>query len=208
MASMADELVPPTSMSTPCWSNHSRALLAATSALFWWSANTNSIFLPLTVPPKSAIAILMASAPAGPSMSAYTPDMSVTKPIFTTSLLNWAFASVKGAQPRATADASASARYWSFMAASRTFLPWKMTLAFARAQGRKNLSTRSRRPDASSACARSIRNAPARRLLPALPVNSSAFRETAARSLGLRRGTPLARGRPSVHRHQTKESRP
>jgi hypothetical protein len=26
-------------MSTPCWSNHSRALEAAMSALFWWSAD-------------------------------------------------------------------------------------------------------------------------------------------------------------------------
>ena len=38
MASAVPELVPPISMSTPCVSNHSRALAAATSALFWWSA--------------------------------------------------------------------------------------------------------------------------------------------------------------------------
>ena len=64
------ELVPPISMSTPCVSNHSRALAAATSGLFWWSATSTSIFLPATAPPMSAIAIRIASAPAGPSMSA------------------------------------------------------------------------------------------------------------------------------------------
>jgi hypothetical protein len=32
-------------------SNHSRALAAATSGLFWWSATSTSIFLPATVPP-------------------------------------------------------------------------------------------------------------------------------------------------------------
>ena len=66
-------------------SNHSRALAAATSALFWWSANSTSIFLPLIAPPKSAIAILIASTPAGPSMSAYRLDMSVMKPMRITS---------------------------------------------------------------------------------------------------------------------------
>ena len=34
------------------------------SGLFWWSALTKTIFLPSTVPPKSAIAILAASARA------------------------------------------------------------------------------------------------------------------------------------------------
>jgi hypothetical protein len=85
MARLAPELVPPISMSTPCWSNHSRALEAAMSALFWWSAEMNSIFLPLMLPPASAIAILMASAPPAPSMSVYRPDMSVMKPILTVS---------------------------------------------------------------------------------------------------------------------------
>ena len=41
----------------------------------------NSIFLPSIVPPMSAIAILTASAPPLPSMSEYTPDMSVSRPI-------------------------------------------------------------------------------------------------------------------------------
>jgi hypothetical protein len=38
MARLVPELVPPISMSRPWVSNHSRALAAATSALFWWSA--------------------------------------------------------------------------------------------------------------------------------------------------------------------------
>ena len=43
------------------------------SGLFWWSAVSSVIFLPSTVPPKSAIAILMASTPPAPMTSAYTP---------------------------------------------------------------------------------------------------------------------------------------
>ncbi len=35
IASEVAELVPPNSMSMPCWSIHSRALEAAISALFW-----------------------------------------------------------------------------------------------------------------------------------------------------------------------------
>ena len=38
MARLVPELVPAISMSTPLVSNHSRALEAATSGLFWWSA--------------------------------------------------------------------------------------------------------------------------------------------------------------------------
>ena len=38
MARLVPELVPPISMSRPWVSNHSRALVAATSGLFWWSA--------------------------------------------------------------------------------------------------------------------------------------------------------------------------
>ena len=70
IASAVPELVPPTSMSMPCWSNHSRAFAAATSGLFWWSATSTSTFLPLTAPPMSATACRIISAPAGPSMSA------------------------------------------------------------------------------------------------------------------------------------------
>src|SRR5690606_2086503 len=87
MARLVAEFVPPTSMSRLFWSNHSLARAEATSALFWWSATSSSIFLPLISPPASAIAMRMASAPPGPSTSEYTPDMSVMKPMRMTSSL-------------------------------------------------------------------------------------------------------------------------
>ena len=46
------------------------AVVAATSALFWMSAVTSSIFLPSTVPPKSSMAIWVAMTAPGPLMSA------------------------------------------------------------------------------------------------------------------------------------------
>ena len=58
------------SMSTFRVSNHSRALAAVRSALFWWSATISSIGLPSTLPPKSAIAMLAAITAPGPTMSA------------------------------------------------------------------------------------------------------------------------------------------
>jgi hypothetical protein len=45
------------------------AIEDATSALFWTSPDTISIFLPSTVPPKSAIAISTAMTAPGPLMS-------------------------------------------------------------------------------------------------------------------------------------------
>ena len=45
-------------------------MLEAMSALFWWSAETISIGLPRTVPPKSSIAILAASTDHLPPKSA------------------------------------------------------------------------------------------------------------------------------------------
>src|SRR3954462_8631822 len=83
IARLVPELVPPISMARFWLSIHSRALEAATSALFWWSAVSSSIgrFRPL--PPKSSIAHLIISAPAGPSMSAYRLAMSVMKPMRT-----------------------------------------------------------------------------------------------------------------------------
>ncbi|EES94147.1 hypothetical protein HMPREF0776_1227, partial [Staphylococcus aureus subsp. aureus USA300_TCH959] len=56
MARLVDELVPAMMTSTFCSSNHSRTRAEATSALFWWSADTTSIFLPLMAPPASSIA--------------------------------------------------------------------------------------------------------------------------------------------------------
>src|SRR5258706_15258478 len=115
IARLAPELVPPISMSTPCWSNHSRALAAATSALFWWSATITSTFLPLTAPPRSAMAILMTSAPAGPSMSEYRPDMSVMKPMRITSPEIWAGAGVTDPNVAAAASEQARMVFFSFM---------------------------------------------------------------------------------------------
>src|SRR5450830_438334 len=74
-----------TIMSTPSVSYHSRALVAPTSGLFWWSADTISIGLPSTLPPNSCAAICAATREPGPPMSAYTPDMSFMTPIFTLS---------------------------------------------------------------------------------------------------------------------------
>src|SRR5471030_1437329 len=110
IARLVPELVPPISMSTPCWSNHSRALEAATSALFWWSAEMNSTRLPGTTTPASAIAILTASAPPCPSMSEQTPDISVIRPILMTSPEIWACA----AQVQPSAHKTAAVAF-SFM---------------------------------------------------------------------------------------------
>ncbi|KAF1056390.1 MAG: hypothetical protein GAK34_00316 [Delftia tsuruhatensis] len=71
--------------STPSRSNQVRAWVAPTSALFWWSAQTTSIFLPSTWPPKSATAIFAASTEPRPAVSAYRPDMSLSTPMRTTS---------------------------------------------------------------------------------------------------------------------------
>ena len=65
--------------------NHSRALAAAMSGLFWWSAERTSIGLPSTSPPKSSTAIRAAATLPGPVMSAKGPDMSMIKPSLTTS---------------------------------------------------------------------------------------------------------------------------
>ncbi|KAG1248574.1 hypothetical protein G6F66_015498 [Rhizopus arrhizus] len=101
-------------MSTPFWSSHSRARDEAMSARFWWSATSTSIFLPATAPPMSATAILMASAPPGPSASADKPDMSVMKPMrMTSSEIPCAWA-VAPANPR-PAMASAAVIVCSFM---------------------------------------------------------------------------------------------
>ncbi|MNL68543.1 hypothetical protein D3C87_1932800 [compost metagenome] len=47
--------------STCSVSYHCRAMLEATSALFWWSAVTTSTGAPSTLPPKSSTAIFAAS---------------------------------------------------------------------------------------------------------------------------------------------------
>src|SRR6218665_3308490 len=97
MAIAAPELVPPKTMVRPAVSIHSRALLAAMSALFWWSAVMSSMGWPSTLPPKSSMAIWIAIAPFLPSTSEYRLDMSVIRPILT-----WAAAPV--AKPAAASD--------------------------------------------------------------------------------------------------------
>ena len=51
-------------------SNHLRAVFEAMSALFWWSAEMISMFLPSTFPPKSSAAMVAASTEPGPARSA------------------------------------------------------------------------------------------------------------------------------------------
>src|SRR5262245_48414084 len=104
MARAVPELVPPNRMDRFWLSIHSRAFDAATSALFWWSAESSSIGRPRTLPPKSSTAHFIISTPAGPSMSAYRLDMSVMKPMRTGPVWAWAKAPV-AAKARARAAA-------------------------------------------------------------------------------------------------------
>src|SRR3954464_12740151 len=72
-------------MSTPSRSNHSRALLEATSPLFWWSADRTSTEKGfLFAAWKSSTAIFAAMTAPGPARSEYRPERSVRTPIFTT----------------------------------------------------------------------------------------------------------------------------
>src|SRR5690606_6469268 len=72
-------------------------------ALFWWSAVSSSMGLPSTLPPKSSMAIWMATAPFLPSTSAYRLDMSVMKPILTLSCA-WAVGAMRPAAASTTAS--------------------------------------------------------------------------------------------------------
>src|ERR1044071_2147879 len=87
MAIEDDDAPAPRMTSTPSLSYQRPARVAATSALFWMSPLTSSIFLPAMVPPKSSIAICAAITAPGPLMSAYRLDMSVATPTLTTSLV-------------------------------------------------------------------------------------------------------------------------
>src|SRR5712692_4352600 len=73
-----------TTASTWSSSNHLRAMLAAMSALFWWSALMITIGLPRTLPPKSSAAICAAMTDPGPARSEYAPVMSVSTATLTT----------------------------------------------------------------------------------------------------------------------------
>src|SRR5690606_24099631 len=69
---------------TPSRSNHSRARAAPTSALFWLSAETRSIDMPLhSAFRQSSMASCAAATEPMPPMDAYVPDMSVSTPILT-----------------------------------------------------------------------------------------------------------------------------
>jgi hypothetical protein len=69
MAIEEDDAPAPRITSTLSLSYQRLASVAATSALFWMSPETISIFLPSTLPPKSAIAISTAATAPGPLMS-------------------------------------------------------------------------------------------------------------------------------------------
>ena len=73
-------------MSTPSVSYHSRARLAATSVLFWWSAVTTSTLKPgFCSATKSSAAMRAAVTAPSPLRSEKMPDMSASTPIFTVS---------------------------------------------------------------------------------------------------------------------------
>src|SRR6266478_1152508 len=73
-ASATPELGTSTIMSTLSASYHCRAMAEPTSALFWWSAETISTFMPLAAAPKSSTAMRAATTEPGPARSAYKPD--------------------------------------------------------------------------------------------------------------------------------------
>src|SRR5437868_409643 len=103
------EPIASTIRSTPCFSYHARATVDATSGLFWWSAETISLFLPPTVPPKPCPAIRAASTDPAPVLSENTPSISVSTPMRTTSPETWADAPAEAsAHARATAEALAT----------------------------------------------------------------------------------------------------
>ena len=68
-ASAVDEETRSATASTLSWSNHLRAVLDATSALSWWSAETISMGTPSTLPPASSAAICAARTDPGPARS-------------------------------------------------------------------------------------------------------------------------------------------
>ena len=69
-ASAVEVVTSSVAVSTPSRSNHSRALLEAMSALFWWSAETiSTLNAGLASAMKSAIAISVASTAPAPARS-------------------------------------------------------------------------------------------------------------------------------------------
>src|SRR3954471_23908632 len=78
--------------STLSASYHWRAIAEPGSALFWWSAETISTFMPFFAAPTSSTARRAAATEPGPPMSAYRLDMSVRTPILMTPSDTWAYA--------------------------------------------------------------------------------------------------------------------
>src|SRR5690606_28647553 len=111
-ASATDELVRSVIMSTRFTSNHSRALLAAMSALFWWSASRTTIGRSRTLPPMSSTAMRTAVSDPWPERSESTPLMSVKTPMVTASLAAgvWARAGRASAAPNAAPTAAVRRR--------------------------------------------------------------------------------------------------
>src|SRR3954462_12741517 len=88
--------------STLSTSYHWRATAEPTSALFWWSAETISTFMPFFAAPKSSTAMRAAATEPGPPISEYRLDMSLITPILITPSEIWALAPV-AQSARATA---------------------------------------------------------------------------------------------------------
>src|SRR6185437_5530204 len=80
-ASATPEFSTSTNTSTLSVSIHRRAIPVAISGLFWWSAETTSIFQPLAFIPESSTAISAATIEPSPPRSAYNPERSVSTPI-------------------------------------------------------------------------------------------------------------------------------
>src|SRR5690606_36359467 len=78
------ELVRSAMAVTPSRSNHSRARAAPMSALFWLSADTREMSIPLhSLARQSSMASWAAATEPGPPMEAEVPDISVSTPILT-----------------------------------------------------------------------------------------------------------------------------
>ena len=105
-------------MSTPRWSNHSRASDTATSGLFWWSADSTSTSNAPAA--NSCTACFVQATPVGPFTSRYGPDMSLITPMRTRGGSGRAGAQV---QTAAVAVAASSERRDRIMTGSLAFRP-------------------------------------------------------------------------------------
>ncbi|MNL51985.1 hypothetical protein D3C87_1751250 [compost metagenome] len=69
-ARAAEEVGTSTITSTPSSSYHWRAMVEATSGLFWWSAEMTSTLMPLAAASKSSMAMRAATTEPSPERSA------------------------------------------------------------------------------------------------------------------------------------------